>query len=564
MLEIGSTIGGMYKILHEVGRGGMSVVYMALNEKANRRWAVKVVRKDGGNSSNIKKQSLAAEIEILKMLDHKYLPKIANVIENDDSIIIIMDYVEGNSLEQAMEEAQKEGRTLPQEDVIEWGKQLCEVLIYLHSLEKPIIYRDMKPANVMLRPDNTIALIDFGTAREYKVDSTKDTISLGTIGYAAPEQYASAGAGQTDARTDIYSLGVTLHHLLTGNDPTKPPYDLLPIRQINPNLSAGLEKIIIKCTQRTPEKRYQSAAELLYDLENFTKVDETYRRNQIGKLVAFAATAALSLALAGTSLFSFLAAQNKLGENYEYQLRSAQTVEDYYAAILTDPSRAEAYEQLNGYVESDAVLTSEEGQALSQLLVGLSNEDSGGFNTNTQVLDRLREANPDGYQQVCFDFGWSFAAHYEGDDEARYSNAAKWFGFIRDENTEEGRTADLFCQISEVTTLMKQLQASKLTEVSSLKEQRNTLWSLVKTLYTVSDSYDEARRLETWIVIDSLIQKYTFDFLEVAELAELQQMVEQIQTRSAESLNNPDVEHLAQRLIESTAQTIVRVQSTRG
>lgn len=560
MLEIGSTIGGMYKILHEVGRGGMSVVYMALNEKANRRWAVKVVRKDGNNSSIVKEQRLAAEIEILKNLDHKYLPKIANVIENDDNIIIIMDYVEGNSLEKALEER----GALPQEDVIEWGKQLCEVLDYLHNLEKPIIYRDMKPANVMLRPDNTVALIDFGTAREYKVDSNKDTISLGTIGYAAPEQYANADAGQTDARTDIYSLGVTLHHLLTGNDPTKPPYDLLPIRQINGSLSAGLEKIIIKCTQRSPEKRYQSAAELLYDLENFTTVDEEYRKKQVGKLAAFIGTAALSVALAVTSLTCLGASRSKLGENYEYQLLSADSVEGYYSAILTDPSRVEAYEQLNAYLGVDAKLTSEEGKALSQLLVGLPSRNSNGYNTNVQVLPQLQAANSDGYQKVCFDYGWSFAAHYDGDDESRYSNAAKWFEFIRNENTEDGRTADLFCQISEVTTQIKQLQTSKLTEVAALREKREALWNLVQTLYTASDSYSEARRLETWMVIDSLIQKYTYDFLEGADPVALEDMINQIQTRSKDSLNNPDVAHLAESLIESTTQTIVRVQSAQG
>lgn len=560
MLEIGSTIGGMYKILHEVGRGGMSVVYMALNEKANRRWAVKVVRRDGDASSMIKEQRLIAEIEILKTLDHKYLPKIANVIENEDNIIIIMDYVEGNSLEKALEER----GVLPQEDVIEWGKQLCEVLSYLHNLEKPIIYRDMKPANVMLRPDNTVALIDFGTAREYKVDSTKDTISLGTIGYAAPEQYSNADAGQTDARTDIYSLGVTMHHLLTGNDPTKPPYDLLPIRQINPNLSAGLEKIIERCTQRSPEKRYQSAAELLYDLENFVTVDEDYRKKQVRKMAAFVTTTALTVVLAITSLVGFFAAQGKLEANYEYQLQSAQSIQDYYNAIMTDPTRVEAYKQLNAHVEKDAILTSEEGQALSKLLVGLDGQNGNGFNTTSQVLPLLQAADPAGYQEICYDIGWSFAAHYEGDDEARYSNAAKWFGFIRNEDTDAGRTAELFCQISEVTTLIKQLHASRLTEVERLREQRGVLWELVQSLKATSDTYSEARRLETWIVIDSLVQKYTFDFVEAAETEDLMNMLQQIRDESENSLGNQDVAHLAQQLVDSTEQTIAKVQSAQG
>ena len=104
MLEIGSTIGGMYKILHEVGKGGMSVVYMAINEKANQNWAVKVIRKDGGADSNIKTQRLAVEIDIMKRLRHEYLPRIVDVLEQNDSFIIIMDYIEGKSLEKGLEE----------------------------------------------------------------------------------------------------------------------------------------------------------------------------------------------------------------------------------------------------------------------------------------------------------------------------------------------------------------------------------------------------------------------------------------------------------------------------
>ena len=131
---------------------------------------------------------------------------------------------------------------------MEWGKQLCDVLAYLHSRKPPIIYRDMKPDNVQLKPDGTITLLDFGTAREYKYRGAEgsDTSCLGTRGYAAPEQYG--GMGETDARTDIYCLGATLYHLLTGHNPSLPPYEMKPIRTINPALPRGLEQIILRCT----------------------------------------------------------------------------------------------------------------------------------------------------------------------------------------------------------------------------------------------------------------------------------------------------------------------------
>ena len=148
--------------------------------------------------------------------------------------------------------------------MIRWGKQLCDVLGYLHRQQPPIIYRDMKPSNVMLQPDGNVMLIDFGTAREYKTGNQEDTINIGTVGYAAPEQYG--GMGQSDARTDIFCLGVTLYQLVTGQNPCEPPYLLSPIRYWNEALSPELEDIIMKCTQPDAEDRYQSCEELLADL----------------------------------------------------------------------------------------------------------------------------------------------------------------------------------------------------------------------------------------------------------------------------------------------------------
>lgn len=275
MLEIGSLVDGKYKILNKVGQGGMSVVYLAMNEKANKQWAVKEVRKDGIKDFEVVKQGLVAETDILKKLSHPNLPSIIDVIDTDDSFIIIMDYIQGNSLNKALEEFGAQ----PQDNVIEWAKQLCDVLGYLHSRSPAIIYRDMKPANIMLKPDGNVTLIDFGTAREFKEKNLADTTCLGTVGYAAPEQFG--GMGQTDARTDIYCLGATLYHLVTGMNPCEPPYEIKPIRQINPALSSGLERIILKCTQRDPADRYQSAAELMYALEHYDEIDDKYRKKQI-------------------------------------------------------------------------------------------------------------------------------------------------------------------------------------------------------------------------------------------------------------------------------------------
>ena len=139
MLQIGSLVDGKYKILSEIGRGGMSIVYMAINEKANKTWAIKEVRKEGVNDFKAVKQGLIVETEMLKRLKHKFLPSIVDVIDMEDTFIIVMDYIEGKSLRNRLEQYGAQ----PQENVIRWAKELCDVLGYLHSQNPPIIYRDM-------------------------------------------------------------------------------------------------------------------------------------------------------------------------------------------------------------------------------------------------------------------------------------------------------------------------------------------------------------------------------------------------------------------------------------
>lgn len=560
MLEIGSLVDGKYKILNKVGQGGMSVVYLAMNEKANKQWAVKEVRKDGVKDFEIVKQGLVAETDILKKLSHPNLPSIIDVIDTDESFIIIMDYIQGNSLNKALEEFGAQ----PQDNVIAWAKQLCDVLGYLHTRNPAIIYRDMKPANIMLKPDGNVTLIDFGTAREYKDKNLADTTCLGTVGYAAPEQFG--GMGQTDARTDIYCLGATLYHLVTGKNPCEPPYEIRPIREINPSLSSGLERIILKCTQRDPNDRYQSAAELMYALEHYNEIDDIYRKKQKRKLGTFIATLSLAVVFAITSIWGFLSAENKKSENYDNILASASTVEDYYKAILTDPTRIDAYLQFNEHLTSDYTISKDEGQQLMKLLAGLDETASNGFSQSVPVLDELLVANPAGYSDVCFDIGWSFLSYYDTSiDRDRYSNAAKWFEFVRDNGTENGEIAAIFCDISECTTKINQLHGSKVIQTQELKAQRESLWQMVQDLKNKAAGYSEDYMLQTWIEIDSLIDGNLSDFLEVAQPQELIAILTEIHD-GADSIQNanPDIQKLIEQLKQSTTSTIQRVETAQG
>lgn len=361
MLEIGSVIDGKYKILNVVGKGGMSVVYLAMNERANKQWAIKEVRKDGMQSFEVVKQNLVAETDLLKKLNHPHLPSIIDVIDCDDTFLIVMDYIEGNPLSKALETSGAQN----QDDVIEWAKQLCDVLGYLHSRKPPIIYRDMKPSNVMLKPDGNVMLIDFGTAREFKSTSVADTTCLGTQGYAAPEQFG--GHGQTDARTDIYCLGATMYHLVTGHNPATPPYEMYPIRQWNPMLSSGLEEIILKCTQRNPEDRYQSCAELLYALDHYKDLDIENKKVQSFKWKTFLASFIMTIVmLVGTIGFSAgLTVQTS--STYESYIAngdsavSQDAAETYYLdAINVDPANPLAYQKLLERCTSDSKLSEDE------------------------------------------------------------------------------------------------------------------------------------------------------------------------------------------------------------
>lgn len=421
-LETGALLDGKYRILHEVGRGGMSIVYMAINEKANKTWAVKEVRKDGVLDFEAVRQGLIVETEMLKKLRHPYLPSIIDIIEDESTLVIVMDYIEGIPLSKVLSEYGAQ----PQEYVIEWGKQLCDVLSYLHAQTPPIIYRDMKPSNVMLKPDGNLALIDFGTAREFKERKVEDTTCLGTVGYAAPEQFG--GLGQTDARTDVYGLGATLYHLVTGLNPGSPPYEMKPIRTVNPRLSSGFEKILLKCTQRNPEDRYQQCFDLRYALEHYEEIDERYHKKQKRRLLIFSLALLTSLAFLVGGFWTGRESQKLTSDYYEQKLDEAKQSTDYqkklelYELCIDMPDKGGVPDAYLGMIqlfkEGDARFSVEEANIL-----------------NRQIKTHLKDlkGNPRDFSDLCFEVGKLFWYYYDygteaGDNQiARMKGAIDWF-----------------------------------------------------------------------------------------------------------------------------------------
>lgn len=528
MLEIGSLVDGKYKILSEIGHGGMSVVYMAINEKANKTWAVKEVRKDGRMDFNIVRQGLMAEIDTLKRLKHPYLPSIIDVIEDDETFIIVMDYVEGRSLDKILEEHGVQQESV----VVEWAKQLCDVLGYLHSRTPAIIYRDMKPANVMLKPDGTVTLIDFGTAKNYEINYG-ETTGIGTIGYAAPEQYIGSGLGRTDARTDIYCLGMTLYHLLTGQDPCRNLISDTSIRAVNPALSRGLDSIIRKCTAHQPEDRYQSCEELMYDLENYEILEPLYKKKQKRKFSIFIGTLVASVLCVAAGLTFHFAASAKASETYNNLLYEASRSVDYdtkislYEQCMELPDmggRKDAYlGMIQAFKENDAVFTVAEANLLDKYIMNHKDE---------------LQANKRDYTEICFETGklfWYYYDYGDGSDNqvTRAKSAIEWFQDVVDQAPQDYENLGMAKAYASIGMFYRDI-TTNITEASDKGNYKPLSDNLTELIPAVAENADENEivRLELVELTRGALQQYATKFkvdgVTEQEILSLYQQLEQV------------------------------------
>lgn len=510
----------------------MSKVYLARDSRLNKQWAIKEVEKSARDpeSNDVVTNSAIAEARLIKGLDNYYLPRINDILENDETICIVMDYVEGKSLQSVIEKegAQSEKR------VIKWGKQLCEVLDYLHSRRPPIIYRDMKPDNVMIKPDGDIKLIDFGIAREYKEQVSSDTTSLGTRGYAAPEQFG--GSGQTDARTDIYNMGATLYHAVTGHNPNKEPYIMHPIRYWNPKLSGGLENIILKCTDVTPSGRYQSAIEVLYDLNHYEEVDNAYRAMQKKILRKFILIASLAGLFGLFGVFSLGMRTYTMDQDYMGHINRAisetnpeQKIEYIKRAIRIDPTRRDAYFGMSGH-ESDnlidlyiadvdgggAYFTKEEEDDFRKFLNGSD------FDQSLRVMWQSQDWYPELAQKVGELYWYNYAGNSGATDEERWKNsetdrqklAEGWFADVVDlssaQQNEKYNTVKAFRDIGKFA---KTVQDDKKDPegTGAYKEHWGILNSAFQAAHEEAGSTNRAKLSINNVIVNSMIV-YAYQF----------------------------------------------------
>lgn len=256
-----------YRILSKLGQGGFGAVYLAQDTMlADAPRAIKEMSMQALAEEEVP-QAIAAfkqEAQLLASMMHPHLPRVYDNFVEQERWYLIMDYIDGETLEKRLEKAPQGKLTV--DDIFNLAFQLCTVLNYLHNRQPPIIFRDLKPGNIMLTTDNHLYLVDFGIARLFKPGQAKDTVSLGSPGYASPEQF---GRAQTTAQSDIYSLGATLHHLLSGRDPGDDPFFFPPLDTNEPGPKGpGLMALIKHMTTLRREQRPANIQEVRDELEN--------------------------------------------------------------------------------------------------------------------------------------------------------------------------------------------------------------------------------------------------------------------------------------------------------
>lgn len=406
-LSIGDTIlNGKYEVLKVMHTSGMANVYLVQDSNLKKQWCLKEIIKSEAGRDNVEYYSLLRESNIMKRLNHSSIPRIVTMEEDGDTLFIVMDYVDGLSIKDWLTNK----GIIKQSVAVNWVKQVCGILIYLHNRKEPIIYLDLKPENIMIQEDGNIKVLDFGISHVTKEGYYIVTQPLGTKGYAPPEQRKVGN--KVDARSDIYALGKTLYHMLTGIHPGIVKGELKPLKEVNSNLSMGLEVIINKCIQKDPKDRYQTVEEVLYDLKNFEKLDIEYKKGVKRKI-------SITLGLFVTSLmlicFSFipLGVHNiQQGSLYtdkvELAYQTGRTA-DYIEAIKLKPLEIEPYGGLIDSFKTDGVFSKEEEQEFLNLI-----------NTNLKELKSRRN-----YGELAYNIGKLYWFYYDGSDGDTVSN--RWF-----------------------------------------------------------------------------------------------------------------------------------------
>lgn len=479
MLKNGAVLDGKYEILKQIGEGGFSKVYLAMNQRLNQQWVIKEIEK----SANKKDVSqVMKEASLMKNFDHPAIPRIVDILDRDDGTYIIMDYVSGQSLAHEL----KVNGPQPQEIVIEWAKQICNVLEYLHSLNPPIIYHDLKPGNIILKePEKTLKLLDFGEARPCVNGNAPG--GGRTEQYAAPEQQKET-RGNTDERTDIYCFGTTLYRLLTGHFAPKLPEPVGSIRERFPELqiSKGMDNIIRKCTQIDPNKRFQSTTELAKALNNIQLWDEDYIKRLNNRIRTVIVTGVAAVVMLGAGIGFNRAAAYVNSQNYNNLVETqksadhATKVANYKSAIEIDGVDTRAYERLLEAYEDNGTFGTSESQELSTL-----------YNINKEKFDMTAPE----YASLNYEIGRMYFNMYTGDNESfreRILKAHSYFQLVAENSNDSFENYKMATSYYTLCDFFKEYVLQKDSVNEPVKENYENMMKAVDDCLVDMQNYEAA------------------------------------------------------------------------
>lgn len=427
MLRKGSVLEDRYRIEEIIGQGGSGSVYRAIQLRTGRTLAVKEIEKDTGE------EAVRRSLMLLKDLKHPGLPLVLDVLETEHFLLIVMEYISGNTLQEEMEGRRRSGKRFSVEEILQLGTNLCEILLYIHTLPDPLIYRDMKPSNIILCRSGRVVLVDLGSLCLCRDTIQKRYDSVGTAGYASPEQYRREQRLAPEA--DLYSLGAVLHHAITGINPIRKPFSFERITKAAPELLSakkgrdyrrlmGLELIIEKCTRFRIEDRYEYTEDLLEDLQQPEKCYLAV--TGIGKLLHVLPVFLSILALGSGIVFlrSEQAMDHLKQEGKEYCLMKAQRAEGEQvdewirSALQFSPGDAACFSTLLDRMLVDGIFSEEEQIRVRELL----NRSAEG---ETEDYETILRRNP----EDCFRFSYQMgtACLYGAEGLPDYITAGDFF-----------------------------------------------------------------------------------------------------------------------------------------
>jgi len=255
--DVGSVLHERYEIEAPIGQGGMGAVYRARDRITQQVVALKQLRTDAaaGFDNQEMLTRFEGEWQLLRTLNHPRIPRMLDSFRIEDSGYYVMEFIQGKSLDQVLRDYKSAGRRFPEELLVQYALQILDVLGYLHSLPKPLLHRDIKPQNIIVRDaDSELFLVDFGLAREGGSATTKTLV--GTLGYAPLEQVK----GHPEERSDLYALGATLWHMLVGEQPS--PFDIPPLATVRNDVHPALAEVIDRACQDNVNRRYANATKM--------------------------------------------------------------------------------------------------------------------------------------------------------------------------------------------------------------------------------------------------------------------------------------------------------------